>query len=496
MTQNYPFEITLDAGKCSVRDILAINPVPDKLDPFTEALIGGVDPMSAHQALTLAFPILSFLGQHARVLYSDGTLRWISGQSWQMGGSGCGKSLVLRALEELFLSREIREKTENARKAAAYTMLSETERRGIPVPQEKVRLFDSIPTALALLQQAQINDGEAIYISCSECGEFAKKIANPYYALVLDMMKKSYDGTGAPFLHKTADKTYFVPSMRLCCNVGGTIDPMFRIFRRCDADGTLSRASLTILGERKNDPSEGAYKAPCWSLEQKRLMWTAAERLREFDNRYRECETDVENNPAEVEDGISVAEQDDRLMEERRSRALCVPEIVALGNEIKAHLASYGTEIIDDCCSRADERAMGLAYLLYIANDESADVLGDIISTVRWWVKISIDCAYAVQLAINSGTHSYKEIVRSNYKAQGINRVQQEVDIARDEAFREYETMYEGEEKSIADFQQIPILRALCPRTVRRLVQDRGYKSVKRGVYIVHSPLPPRLEAA
>jgi hypothetical protein len=496
MTQNYPFEITLDAGKCSVRDILAINPVPDKLDPFTEALIGGVDPMSAHQALTLAFPILSFLGQHARVLYSDGTLRWISGQSWQMGGSGCGKSLVLRALEELFLSREIREKTENARKAAAYTMLSETERRGIPVPQEKVRIFDSIPTALALLQQAQINDGEAIYLSCSECGEFAKKIANPYYALVLDMMKKSYDGTGAPFMHKTADKTYFVPSMRLCCNVGGTIDPMFRIFRRCDADGTLSRASLTILGERKNDPSEGAYKAPCWSLEQKRLMWTAAERLREFDNRYRECETDVENNPAEVEDGISVAEQDDRLMEERRSRALCVPEIIALGNEIKAHLASYGTEIIDDCCSRADERAMGLAYLLYIANDESAEVLGDIISTVRWWVKIGVDSAYAVQLAINSGTHSYRELVRCNFKAQGINRVQQEVDSARDEAFREYETLYEGEEKSIADFQQIPILRALCPRTVRRLVQDRGYKSVRRGVYVVHSPVTPSLEAA
>ena len=173
-----------------------------------------------------------------------------------------------------------------------------------------------------------------------------------------------------------------------------------------------------------------------------------------------------------------------------------MPEIIALGNEIKAHLASYGTEIIDDCCSRADERAMGLAYLLYIANDESADVLSDIISTVRWWVKISIDCAYAVQLAINSGTHSYKEIVRCNFKTQGISRVQQEVDSARDEAFREYETMYEGEEKSIADFQQIPILRALCPRTVRRLVQDRGYKSVRRGVYVVHSPVTHRLEAA
>ena len=101
-------DITLDAGRCSVRDILAINPLPDSLDPFTAALVGGCDPVSAHQAVTLAFPILSFLGQHARVLYSDGTLRWISGQSWQMGGSGSGKSLVLQALEQLFLAREMR----------------------------------------------------------------------------------------------------------------------------------------------------------------------------------------------------------------------------------------------------------------------------------------------------------------------------------------------------------------------------------------------------
>lgn len=486
-------DITLDAGRCSVRDILAINPLPDKLDPFTAALVGGCDPVSAHQAVTLAFPILSFLGQHARVLYSDGTLRWVSGQSWQMGGSGSGKSLVLQALEQLFLAREFREKTENARKAAAYTMLSAKERRELPVPQQKVRIFDGIPTSLALLQQAQINDGEAIYISCTECGEFAKKVANPYYALVLDMMKKSYDGIGSPYLHKTADKTYFVSSMRLCSNVGGTIEPMFRIFRQCDSDGTLSRGSLTMLGERKNEQADGAYKAPCWTSEQKRLMWQAADRLRDFDNRFREQDAALTDDGA---DGLSVEEREDRLLEERRRRALCVPEIIALGGEVKALLASYGTEVIDDCCSRADERAMGLAYLLYIANGESADVLPQIISAVRWWVKMSIDCAYALQLAINREARSHRDIVRGNFKTQGIVRAQHEVDEARNAAFCEFEKQYEGTEKSLDEMQEIPIFQPLSQRTIRRLVQQRGYRSVKRGVYLVQSPATQHLDAA
>ena len=431
-------DITLDAGRCSVRDILAINPLPDKLDPFTAALVGGCDPVSAHQAVTLAFPILSFLGQHARVLYSDGTLRWISGQSWQMGGSGSGKSLVLQALEQLFLAREMREKTENARMAAAYTMLSAKERRELPVPQQKVRIFDGIPTALALLQQAQINDGEAIYISCTECGEFAKKAGNPYYALIFDMMKKSYE----------------------------------------------------MLGERKNEQADGAYKAPCWTPEQKRLMWQAADRLRDFDNRFRE------HDAAVADDGLSVEEREDRLLEERRRRALCVPEIIALGGEVKALLASYGTEVIDDCCSRADERAMGLAYLLYIANGETDDVLPEIVSAVRWWVKMSIDCAYALQLAINREVRSHRDLVRGNFKMQGIVRVQHEVDDARDEAFRAFEKQYEGTEKSLDEMHEIPIFQPLSLRTIRRLVQQRGYKSVKRGVYLVQSPATQHLEAA
>lgn len=484
----------LDARVCSIKEIISLNPRPDKLDPFTEALLGGCDPVSAHQALTLAFPILSFLGHNARVIYSDGTLRWVSGQSWQMGGSGCGKSLVLRALEQLFLSDEIKKNTENAEKAAAYTMLPEKERKEKPMPQAEVHILDSIPTALALLQQVQINGGGAVYISCSECGEFGKKISNPYYSLVLDMMKKSYDGTGEAYMHMASDRTYFAPSMKLCCNIGGTIDPMFRIFRHCDADGTLSRGSLTILGERKDEKTEGAYRAPDWTREQTLTLWKGADLLRNFNNTYYEDKTDIitsENRELfekmEGGSGELATAHDLQLAVgmERRRRALRVPEIIDFGREIKEYLADFGTEVVDDCCSRADERAMGLAYLLYIANGQKTETLEEIIGTVRWWVKLTIDCAYALQISINRETKSRKDIVRLDFKEQGLSRVAREVADAREAAFREFEAQYEGQEKTLEDFMQIAQFRSLSERTVRRLVSSREYRCVKRGVYVI-----------
>ena len=79
---------------------------------------------------------------------------------------------------------------------------------------------------------------------------------------------------------------------------------------------------------------------------------------------------------------------------------------------------------------------------------------------------------------------------------QGIVRVQHEVDDARDEAFREFEKQYEGTEKSLDEMHEIPIFQPLSLRTIRRLVQQRGYKSVKRGVYLVQSPATQHLEAA
>ena len=262
----------LDPATCAAKDILAKNPLPEDLDPFTRTLLGGVDEVAAHQALTLVLPILAFLGQNARVIYNDDTLRWISGQSWQMGGSGCGKSLVLRKLEELFLARELRQNVENAKVASDYSLLSEKEKKETPVPDVELHILDSIPTALALLQQMQINKGGAIYISCSECGEFGKKIGNPYYSLNLDMFKKSYDGVGEPFMHKNKDAIFYTPSMKLCVNIGGTIDPMFKIFRHCNADGTLSRSNLTILPERKDEKVDGKYKSPSWTMEEKQLL--------------------------------------------------------------------------------------------------------------------------------------------------------------------------------------------------------------------------------
>ena len=126
--------------------------------------------------LTVVIPILCQLGEQSRVLYSPHRLRWMCGMSWQMGVSGSGKSEVQRELEKLFLSKDLKENSMNAKEASKYSLLSEKEKKETPVPEEKVRIFMGLPTSLALVQQMQVNDGGAIYISCTECGEFGKKI--------------------------------------------------------------------------------------------------------------------------------------------------------------------------------------------------------------------------------------------------------------------------------------------------------------------------------
>gem|GEM_PF-1872622 len=506
-------EETIDISKYKVRDVQAMSPIPEQLDPFTDALLGGVDPMSAHQAMTLAYPILAFMGQNARVLYDDGTLRWMSGQSWQMGGSGCGKSLVLRSLEQMFLAKEIAENDEAARKAAAYTLLSEKERKETSMPQEKVRILDTVPTALALLMQMQINEGGAMYLSCSECGEFGKKIRTPYYSLVLDMMKKSYDGTGEAYLHKASDKMYYVPSMKLCCNIGGTIDPMYRIFRQCDSDGTLSRGAVTILGERKNEETEGAYKAPKWTKEQTDVLLEGAMRLRGFDNRFNENDNDNNNDNdndnneesnrrayegAKDSDGNvpTLTEYNISVQEERVRLALSVPAIVAFGKEIKANLARIG-EIADDCCSRANERAQAMCYLLYIANglasvpEEKRDARYDetlhrIIDVVRWWVNSSIDCAIAIQRQLNVNSKSYREEIRLAYKETMGASAAQNAQRERNDAFREYEAVHVGEIVSIKEAQEAnDVFKTVSRKTFLSLVRQRGWRFVVNGKYRV-----------
>ena len=497
---------TLDLTNKNIRQIQMLNPVPEKLDPFTQALLDGVDPMAAHQALTLTFPIMAFLGHNIRVLYEDGTLRWMCGQSWQMGGSGCGKSLVLREIENLFLSEEKKKNAENAQKAAAYSLLSEKERKETNLPDEEVRIMDSVPTALALLQQMQVNGGGAMYLSCSECGEFGKKIKGPYYALVLDMMKKSYDGIGESYMHKTNSGMYYVPSMKLCCNIGGTIDPMYGIFRQCDSDGTLSRGAVTMLGERKDEKKDGPYKAPSWTKEQVEVLLKGAMRLRNFNNTYNEDvlfkndEGDKESmervfdSARDSEGNIpTIAEYNISMQKERIARALNVEAFQALGKEIKRYLVNIG-EIADDCCSRANERAMALCYLLYIANGLHEDIpverkyetLRRIVDVARWWVRSSIDCAIAVQKQLNLNSKSQRENIRNNYKevmgASNADRIL----MIRNSALAKFEEDYEGEVVTVLFVRDnIPELSSLHPKTVRRCIDSRGWQSISYGKYKV-----------
>ena len=443
---------------------------PERLDPFTETLLSGVDPVAAHQTITLSVPILAFLAQNMRVRYGDGQRRWICGQSWQVGASGCGKSVTLRALEGLFLAREIEENRIAAEEAAAYSLLSEKERRDTPQPTATVRIMDGVPTAIAVLMQLQINKGDCIYITCSECGEMAKKIRNNYYSLLLDMLKKSYDGTGESYMHKTSSTTYFASSMKICANIGGTVDPMMKIFKWVNKDGTLSRGNLTILPERKDEEKDGPYRAPSWDDTQKEMLAGCAQRLREFDNK------------------------------ERAEDVVCDERIISLGQRVKRHITSLG-EVADDCCSRADERAMGLAYLLCAANgcivcseegdvsvvhSEEADRTVEACTEVAWWWIIQcINAARAMQDRLDYGTKSQKEAFAQAYKTVSLKSLADKIKDTREEAFRSFEIKYAGEQKRVEDFREMPALAALSERSLRRAVSERNYESTKRGVYLI-----------
>lgn len=456
--------------KSSLKKVQQLYGLPERLDPFTETLLAGVDPVAVHQTVTLTMPILSFLAQNMRVKYCDGQRRWICGQSWQVGASGCGKSLVLRSLEDLFLAQEKEENRKAAEEAAAYSMLSEKERKETPPPAAAVRMIDGVPTAIAVLIQLQINKGDGIYITCSECGEMSKKIRNNYYSVLLDMLKKSYDGEGESYMHKTSTTTYFVHSMKICANVGGTVDPMLKIFKWVNKDGTLSRGNITILPERKDEKKDGVYRAPSWSDEQRQMLMDCAERLRRFDNK------DL---------------SDDSVCDER---------ILSLGQRVKQHITSIG-ETADDCCSRADERAMGLAYLLCAANgcivcseegevsvvhSEEADrTVEACIEVARWWIMQCINAALAMQERLDFGTKSQKEAFAQAYKTVSLKSLAEKVKDAREEAFRSFETKYEGQQKRVEDFREMPAFVDLSERSLRRAVSERNYESTKRGFYLI-----------
>lgn len=506
--------VAVDFTKCKIREVQEMCPLPERLDPFTEALLGGVDSMAYHQALSLSYPILGFLGSNTRVLYASGKLRWMSGQTWQMGGSGTGKSEVLRALEELFLSVEREVAIANAMKMAEYSLLSEKERKETAMPSQEVRILDSIPTAIALLLQMQINGGGAIYLSCTECGEFGKKINAPYYSVILDMFKKSFDGTGESFTHKPSDKVYFVRSMKLCFNIGGTIDPMYKIFRQCDSDGTLSRGCVTMIGESKNEDIDGPYKSPEWTKEQRMLLMAGADRLRHFNNTYKEeLKNETDDDPLNGQDDPYSDEVYDRahdcegniptraeylhsIEEQRVKLALSVPAIVAFGRETKKELARIG-EIASDCCSRANEIAQAMAYLLYIANGlaevpenereaQYYDTLGRIIDVARWWVHRSIEAALAVQTNLNLNSKSQRENIRSAYKQQVGESATRLIYNEREEFFKQYEREHAGEivtTRQLRDSSEV--LSRVVMRTVERDLEDRRWPKVARGKWLV-----------
>ena len=490
-----------DEVESTVLKVQGCDPLPTRLDPVTQALLAGVDETARHQALTLAVPILAFLGHKVRVDYGDGTLRWVCGQSWQMGGSGCGKSLMLRALEQLFLARELRENDDNSRRIAEYSALPEKERAQKPMPKLPMRVMNTVPTAISLLSQMQVNGDGVVYLSCSECGEFGKKISQTYYCLVLDMMKKSYDGTGEPFMHKNSNNVWYVPSMKLCANVGGTIDPMYSIFRRCNADGTLSRGNLTMLGERKSPDAESPYRPPSWNEKQRSMLMQAAQRLRDFDNTYRENENETYENYIEEQKQSGGAfvpptmdEYHQRVLQRRLENVLSLPRVLELGKVVKAYVAQYG-DLADDSCSRADERAMGLAYLLCVCNDcvfenttdstgndSRQEIVEQICNTCFWWIRQCVDYAVAMQRRINQGVRSVKDDVRAAYKSQALKRFAESLRMTREESFRKLEEEHDGEELGWQAIADMPGFKGLKRMQLSRLMGER-YTYLGRNLY-------------
>ena len=502
-----------DPRDWSMKELLESKPVPEDIDPFTRTLLGGVDPIAVHQAVTAVMPILAFLGSRTRVLYSPNRLRWVCALSWQMGGSGSGKSVVQRELESLFLSKDLKENSLNAQNAAKYSLLSEKERKETPMPDEKVRIFMGLPTAIALVQQMQINGGDAIYISCSECGEFGKKIAQPSYNVIPDMMKRSYDGTGEDFIHKTKEGVLYVRSMKICANISGTIDPMFKVFRYNNADGTLSRSNLTILPKRKDEEKEGEYIEPHWTMAERAFLRECADRLRMFNNEFHENE-----KPEEIDECNALLEKyglrkegapvptvqdlEDCVHAERCARAICIPEVLELGRDIKKYLLSFG-DVAADSCSRANERAMGLCYLLLIANGfaplrggggdevhsgeawtaEDRQLLRQCINVARWWIEIAIDCALALQGILDLNTRSVKNGMLAAFgeKVKHISAVE----AARLAAFCDFEARHAGEQVAIEDLREESVFAPLGRATLNRLVGDRHWVPTRRGRYLI-----------
>jgi hypothetical protein len=317
------------------------------------------------------------------------------------------------------------------------------------------------------------------------------------------MIKKSYDGTGEPFLYKTSEKTLYVSSMKICANIGGTIDPMYKVLRHCDSDGTLSRGAVVMLGEPKDEDTEGEYKDPSWTKEQVKILVEGANRLRKFDNTYKENGNHNENYDEESDERVyegakdgdgsapTIEEYNFSVQEERARRALCVPDIITFGKEIKRELARIG-EITTDCCSRANELAQAICYLLYVANglaDVSenerdgayAETMRRIMDVSRWWIFRSIDAAVAVQTQLNANSKSQREGIREAYKrAMGESVMYKK----RSDALDEFENAHIGEIVNVRMLREsCEVFRDVSFRTVQRFIKEHGWQECAHGKY-------------
>ena len=258
-----------------------------------------------------------------------------------------------------------------------------------------------------------------------------------------------------------------------------------------------------------------------WTKEQVKVLLSGAYRLRNFDNRYKEVDelsvdelTSLNQNSnenekySESDERVYESAKDDEgciptvdeyyfsMQEERVRLALCVPEIISFGKEVKKELRQIG-EISSDCCSRANEIAQGMCYLLYIANGladvpeserdgEYHETLRRIIDVARWWIKMSIDSAISVQTELNANSKSHREEIRMAYKQRAGESATRLIYNEREEVFKRYEAEHAGEivtAREVRDSSQI--LQKVVIRTVTRNLQDRGWKEVSRGKWRV-----------
>ena len=103
---------------------------------------------------------------------------------------------------------------------------------------------------------------------------------------------------------------------------------------------------------------------------------------------------------------------------------------------------------------------------------------------------MTIDCALAVQNRINLKIRSEKNGVMNAYGE--VRRVPIEIQEARNYAFADYEERKQGQNLKLEEMRDYAVFANVHFTTIYRSAIDRGWKSAKRGVYV----LPEKEEEA